>query len=112
MAPAGHPSFGSRTVGRSARRLRSRGWRSISDVLDAIARCMRCRAHVEDPHELFLALGTGVLDEAEQCGVGVGGVGPVAERSAEVVEVRLVEGRADLVDALEVVRDPAQRDGW
>ena len=25
MAPAGHPSFGSRTVGRSARRLRSRG---------------------------------------------------------------------------------------
>ena len=68
------------------------------------------RPRVEQADELLLALGTRVLDEVEQLGVGLGGVGPVAEHATEVVEVGGVEGRTDLVDALEVVGDPAEAD--
>ena len=66
------------------------------------------RPRVEQADELLFAVGTGVLDEVEQLGVGLGGVGPMAEHPAEVVEVGGVEGRADLVDALEVVGDPSE----
>ena len=82
MAPAGQPSLGSRSVGRSARRLRSRGWRSISDVGDAMARCMRCARASSRRTSSSSRSGSRALDEVEQLGVGVGGVGSVPEHPA------------------------------
>src|SRR5215207_1473406 len=42
MAPVGQLSSAPRAVERSGRRLRSAGWRSMSDVGEAMVRCTRC----------------------------------------------------------------------
>ena len=108
MAPGGQPSFGSRSVGRSARRLRSRGWRSISDFGDAIARCMRCaRAssrRTSSSSRSAPACSTRWSSSAS-ASAGSGrwpSTRPRSSRSAAS------SADSDLVDALEVVGDPPE----
>ena len=108
--PAGHPSLGSRMSRRSARRLRSRGCRSMSDAGDAMVRCRRCARASSSRTISSSRSRPGVRHEVEELGVGVGGVGSVPEHPAEIVEVGRVQRGADLVDPLEVVRDPAEGD--
>ena len=56
------------------------------------------RPRVEQADERFLVLRSCALDELDQFGVGLGGVGAMPEHVGELVEIGGVERGADLVD--------------
>ena len=63
----------------------------MSDVGDAMVRCTRCTRASRRRTSASSCSRPGVADEVDQLGVGLGGIGPVAQDAGEVVEVVGVE---------------------